>query len=269
MTMRDISAESLALWREREMITGAEAAYLLARKAPVQNPSPSMPGPIGEMYRHVLYAVKAGRLSTVDGVYKRIDIDPEWLGSLTLEEYSAWSQPWERLTEAGSIDPASDVKRYRFSLKSTEFFEWAEDAGWRHAPSLNLPTDSSEASAGWWYVIPLRWAFASGRLERVGASRAILRTVAKGMEGRGFPGRPPDPNAWKQRGAVDAARANIEVDLDKRVPTRARQTALGLFAFAASLNGEVDVFDDESVEAALLQARVASPSRNLLASLYE
>ncbi len=215
------------------MITGAEAAYLLTGKTPVRNPSPSVPRPIRDMYRHILYAVKTGRLSTIGGVHKRIDADPAWIGSLTLEEYSAWSQPWERLADVDSVDPETDVKRYRFRLKSTELSRWLESEGcalpfWLAAGDDREP-EPRIASHNAFYVAALRLAWAGGNPPKTKAEFNV-KLQASRVEGM--------PSEKTLRIPFDRANEGGEIYYPDNVPPPAKGGIVALFKYAAEQHGK-------------------------------
>lgn len=267
MAVFDLSVESLALWRERRVITGVEAAYLLAGKTPVQNPSPSMPGSIRDMYRHILYAVKSGELSTVDGVHERIEVDSNWLNSLSAEDYVAWFQPWQRLHDVDSIDIVTNLNRYRFRVKSIELFEWAKRAGWGQVSNI---CESDEPNTRWWYVVPLRWAFASGRLERNESPTRILNLIKTAMDRYGVEaGYCVNPRASAQQESVKIALSDCAIDFNQALPSNRTtiQIAAQLFIFAAQLHGFKEVTDEEALFNAIKSDEIEPPSTDQLARL--
>ena len=93
-----------------------------------------------------------------------------------------------------------------FDIEREALAVWVGDQGvtlpsWlENDAKLTLHTQPNDR---WWYVIPLRWAFASGRLPNTGTARQILGEI-KDKAGT-------NSNSKAQREALETARNNTEL----------------------------------------------------------
>lgn len=257
-------AAQLSKWFERETVTGVQAAFMLAGAIPVKNLRPNMKGTVGDWYGHILDAVKAERLATVGPVERRTDVSAEYIDSLTMGELERFESEWRALDHPAELDTSHGT--YRFWVEPATLGAWAKASGWELSPA-SKPDD---CDAGWWYVIPLRWAFASGKLDRNASPTRVLQLIEKAMEDKGFErGRRVNPRAQSQQRAVKAALHDVDVNLAKKLPTKpeTKRTAAQLLAFAAELNRFEPVTDEEALFNALESSGIAPPTADQLARL--
>lgn len=161
-----------------------------------------------------------------------------------------------------------------FDIKREVLAAWVGDQGiplpsWLE--NTNQATSQlSFSDAGWWYVVPMKWCFSSGKFDSSGTPTGILKKIEQTMAlDKVEEGRRVNPRAESQRLAVKAALVNADIDLAKKIPSRkeTKQIAAQLLALAAKLNGCAAVTDEDALFKALEASGIQPPSIDQLSYL--